>query len=483
METGESSRTADESPWARLVPFDSRYSDVEISSKEMVVSSENTRSSKLKNQWCKITRSSDLCTTSVQNLSSNTITVDGKVLEKNGTMVIKCGSEIVSGPDAEGHLTYRFSLIPSPENCEKLKISVDVEHAKCCICLNIWHDVVTAAPCLHNFCNGCFSEWLRRSLEKHPRVLCPQCRGTVQFVGRNHFLHNIEEGILQTDSSLRRGSDEIALLDGCATIKSNLVISSTKRSRRKRPHSPPPTEENEAEDISCPQCGTEIGGFQCNGTTAHLQCQICAGMMPSRTNTGVPQHCLGCDRAYCGAYWLSQGVATNNSQAVCSPDTFKPISEYTISEMPALTHEYNRLEKDITGRCIRQSGKTLQDVISEMIVKFNSREIGRSRLTLNHAEMITAGTHLCKTCYDKLVAFLLFSYRVAPETTLPPDASTRGECWYGYTCRTQHHSESHARKLNHVCHPDPAKVGSPTGGRSQTRGSQTGGTSSAISRD
>lgn len=32
-----------------------------------------------------------------------------------------------------------------------LQIMLDVEHAKCSICLNIWHDVVTGAPCLHNF--------------------------------------------------------------------------------------------------------------------------------------------------------------------------------------------------------------------------------------------------------------------------------------------------------------------------------------------
>lgn len=43
--------------------------------------------------------------------------------------------------------------------------------------------------------NGCFSEWLRRSQERHASVLCPQCRAVVQFVGRNHFLHSIEEVI------------------------------------------------------------------------------------------------------------------------------------------------------------------------------------------------------------------------------------------------------------------------------------------------
>lgn len=80
-----------------------------------------------------------------------------------------------------GYLSYRFEIMHVPESClEKLKVScnwstivpedflleefrypdlsslifqicIDVEHAKCSICLNIWHDVVTAAPCLHNF--------------------------------------------------------------------------------------------------------------------------------------------------------------------------------------------------------------------------------------------------------------------------------------------------------------------------------------------
>ncbi|VFQ73726.1 unnamed protein product [Cuscuta campestris] len=86
--------------------------------------------------------------------------------------------------------------MPAEEPCKRLKVSVDVEHAKCSICLNIWHDVVTVAPCLHNFCNGCFSEWLRRSQEKHSSVKCPECRAVIQFVGKNAFLHNIENSAI-----------------------------------------------------------------------------------------------------------------------------------------------------------------------------------------------------------------------------------------------------------------------------------------------
>ncbi|KAI5554303.1 hypothetical protein BDE02_19G002400 [Populus trichocarpa] len=41
-------------------------------------------------------------------------------------------------------------------------------------------------------------------------------------------------------------------------------------------------------------------------------------------------------------------------------------------------------------------GRTLQDIISGWIGKLNNREIDRTRMPLNLAEMITVGTHVCK---------------------------------------------------------------------------------------
>ncbi|KAJ9558525.1 hypothetical protein OSB04_013139 [Centaurea solstitialis] len=336
--------------------------------------------------------------------------------------------------------------MPMNESAKKvLKISLDSDHAKCSICLNIWHDVVTVAPCLHNFCNGCFSEWLRRSQEKQSSVLCPHCRAVVQFVGRNHFLHNIEEEILQSDSSLRRSDEELAVLNSSALIKSPFVINNGKKTRRKRSRLQP-EEDSNVVDLACAQCGTEYAGFQCNQNTVHLQCHACGGMMPSRTNARVPQHCIGCDRAFCGAYWHSQQVTRSDSYHTCALETFKPISERVVTRIPYLAHERNRHEQDITERCIRQMGKTLQNVVSEWITKLNNREIDRTRMPLNHTDMITAETHICNDCFDKLVSFLLYWFRISlPKYLLPGDALQREDCWYGYTCRTQHHNEDHAR--------------------------------------
>ncbi|KAI4369306.1 hypothetical protein MLD38_017762 [Melastoma candidum] len=439
-------------PWARLVPRDSKYAAVDMLLDEMVISSEITFSSHVKREWCKISRNSNECSATIQNKSSETILVDGSALQSEDMMFIKSGSEIVPGLEVEGHLSYIFETKAPPEQSEKrLKISVDVDIAKCCICLNMWHDVVTTAPCLHNFCNGCFSEWLKRSQRRHSAVLCPQCRATVQFVGRNHFLNNIVEEFLCADSSLRRSDEEAARLSKNSSIQSNLVI--TPGGKRKRTQMAP-EEEVDSANLLCPQCGTTYGGFHCGQNIVHIQCQACGGMMPSRSDTSVPQHCLGCNRAFCGAYWHSQGVSTSDNYTFCRNDNFKPVTEWSISGMPFIAHERNRHEQDITERCIRQMGRTLQDVISEWIEKFNNGEIDRARLTLNQAERITARTHLCHDCYGKLVSFLLYWFRViTPKYLLPPDAANRQDCWYGYACRTQHHNDDHARKRNHVCRP------------------------------
>lgn len=35
---------------------------------------------------------------------------------------------------------------------------------------------------------------------------------------------------------------------------------------------------------------------------------------------------IGCDRAFCGAYWNSQQVTRSDSFHMCAFDTFKPVS-------------------------------------------------------------------------------------------------------------------------------------------------------------
>ncbi|XP_021836976.1 uncharacterized protein [Spinacia oleracea] len=455
MEAGQSSSSnSSDEVWAKLVPSDSSYASIEISSDDTIVCSQIS-STPDKLEWCQIIRNSDRCSATIRNKSSNLILVDGAILESEDVVGIKCGCEIVPASTKKEYLSFKFEVMPVQEQRleNKLKIFLDSEHTKCSICLNVWHDVVTVAPCLHNFCNGCFSEWLKRCQKKHSNVLCPHCRAVVQFVGRNHFLHGIEEDILQADVSLRRSAEELAILDSYATIKSSLVITNGKKNRQKRARSPI-HEEREEMELPCPQCGTQFGGFRCPESIAHLQCHACGGMMPSRSDISIPQHCVGCDKTFCGAYWHAQGVARTDQHPTCELETFRPISERRVSIIPSVAHERNQFEQDITNRCIRQMGTTLQEVISDWVTKLDNREIDRSSLHLRHPEIITAGTHVCNDCYNTVVSFLLYWYRISlPVHLLPLEASNREDCWYGHACRTQHHSVDHARKRNHVCRP------------------------------
>lgn len=458
-ESGQSSGSkpsdVDDEAWAKLVPLDTRFSDIEIRCGDMVICSEIKPSSSERHEWCRITKNLGQGSATLHNKSSDAILVDEAIIPKDGAVDIMSGSEIVPGPGGQGYLQYRFTVVPAPDSrSQLLKISIDPDHAKCSICLNVWHDVVTAAPCLHNFCNGCFSEWMRRSEARHQHVLCPQCRTTVQFVGRNHFLQNIQEDILKADTGLRRPAEDLAVLDSSSSIQSNLIIGS-KRKRRFSTLVSPTLEERDSLRLQCPQCAATIGGYRCERHGAHLQCHLCRGMMPNRTNFQVPLHCMGCDRPFCGAYWSSQNVTHGESSTpVCSQDTFRPISERTVTRIPSITHEMNRHEQDITQRCIAKMGRTVQDVVAEWFSLFNDRQIDRSRMPLNHAESITVSTHVCNECYDRLVGFLLYWFRVTLIVDyFPADAAARENCWYGYACRTQHHNEEHARKRNHVCRP------------------------------
>ncbi|KAF8711122.1 hypothetical protein HU200_029129 [Digitaria exilis] len=445
--------------WAKLVPSDPAFPEVEVAEDDAVVCSLVAPAAAGEEvAWCEIRRNAGApSSATIRNLSSDAIIVDGTIV-KQEAVDIKPGSEIVSGPQKEGHLVYTFEITAAKDQDKNnVKIVLDIENAKCSICLNLWHDVVTVAPCLHNFCNGCFSEWLRRSSsksrDKSQSAACPQCRTAVQSVGRNHFLHNIEEAILQAFSSLQRSDEEIALLESYASVKSNIVLGKQKNQSRKRPFSRSSDETNNA-NLPCPQCRNEFGGFRCSPGAVHLQCDGCGGMMPARSNVSIAQKCLGCDKSFCGAYWCSQGVNSSHCSLICNQETFKMISQRHTSRLPDTVHGGNPYEKDITERCIQQSGKTLQAVISEWTSKFDNMEIDRSRLQLNNLDTITSRTYICNLCYNKFIDFLLYWYRVSmPRNLLPPDAVNRESCWYGFMCRTQHHRPDHAKKLNHVCRP------------------------------
>uniref|UniRef100_A0A0E0AQC0 Uncharacterized protein n=1 Tax=Oryza glumipatula TaxID=40148 RepID=A0A0E0AQC0_9ORYZ len=118
--------------WAKLVPSDSVFPEVELAEDDAVVCSRVTPDGGGEVvAWCKIRRGGDVSAATIWNLSLDAIIVDGRVIQQEA-VDIKPGSEIVPGPQKDG-----------------------IENAKCSICLNLWHDVVTVASCLHNFWYFC----------------------------------------------------------------------------------------------------------------------------------------------------------------------------------------------------------------------------------------------------------------------------------------------------------------------------------------
>nr|GMC64620.1 E3 ubiquitin-protein ligase CHFR isoform X1 [Ipomoea batatas] len=104
MEMGQSSGSkpsGDGVVWAKLIPMDSSYSEIELKLNETVICSEVT--SLEKQAWCKITRGMDLVSATIQNTSSNTILVDEKFVLDDQTAIVKCGSEISPSFQTEGN--------------------------------------------------------------------------------------------------------------------------------------------------------------------------------------------------------------------------------------------------------------------------------------------------------------------------------------------------------------------------------------------
>ncbi|VAI03006.1 unnamed protein product [Triticum turgidum subsp. durum] len=148
--------------WAKLVPADSAYPEVAVAEGDAVVCSLVAPAAGGEElAWCEIRRGGDASSATIRNLSSDAIIVDGRVIQQE-LVDIKPGSKIVPGPQEEGHLVYTFDITAAKDHDKNnVKILLDIENAKCSICLNLWHDVVTVAPCFHNF--WYFSSFLSQS--------------------------------------------------------------------------------------------------------------------------------------------------------------------------------------------------------------------------------------------------------------------------------------------------------------------------------
>ncbi|KAG4104664.1 hypothetical protein H8356DRAFT_1637303 [Neocallimastix lanati (nom. inval.)] len=100
---------------------------------------------------------------------------------------------------------------------EKMDDILDDE-LKCGICYAIMYNATTCSPCMHSFCAGCLSQWLKNSSKE-----CPHCRTKIREIRKNNQTNNIINAFLEANPDKKRPDDELADLDEYDTIKNNII--------------------------------------------------------------------------------------------------------------------------------------------------------------------------------------------------------------------------------------------------------------------
>jgi E3 ubiquitin-protein ligase CHFR len=168
----------------------------------------------------------------LEDLSTNGTFVNGTKVGKGNRQALRNGDEIsllpASRATAVNKVKYKImvmtTVVPgaataapatakpsqsaatsTPSKQAKVDKSISDEMT-CGICIEVIHECVTLMPCLHNFCGGCFSDWMKRSQQ------CPKCRDPVSEARRNVTLNNIIDAYLKSHPEEKRDAAELKRL-------------------------------------------------------------------------------------------------------------------------------------------------------------------------------------------------------------------------------------------------------------------------------
>ncbi|KAL3856726.1 hypothetical protein ACJMK2_011449 [Sinanodonta woodiana] len=111
--------------------------------------------------------------------------------------------------------------VKKPEPDMSLKDNME-ENLLCTICQEIMHDCVSLQPCLHTFCAGCYSDWMKRSRN------CPSCRKRVKRIHKNHIINNLIEAYLSERPEKKRPEEDLKQLDQKNEITNDMLYPSKK---------------------------------------------------------------------------------------------------------------------------------------------------------------------------------------------------------------------------------------------------------------
>lgn len=63
------------------------------------------------------------------------------------------------------------------------------------------HQAISIMPCVHNFCGGCFSDWLKRQKD------CPTCRKPIEGVSKSAAMNSMVDQFLMMNPSKKRDKE------------------------------------------------------------------------------------------------------------------------------------------------------------------------------------------------------------------------------------------------------------------------------------
>lgn len=91
------------------------------------------------------------------------------------------------------------------------------ETLMCSICQELLYNCISLQPCMHSYCAGCYSDWMKKSNE------CPTCRMKVNRINKNHIVNNLIEAYLKEHPEKKRPEEDLKELDAKNKITKDML--------------------------------------------------------------------------------------------------------------------------------------------------------------------------------------------------------------------------------------------------------------------
>ncbi|CAF2951042.1 unnamed protein product [Rotaria sp. Silwood2] len=350
-----------------------------------------------------------------------------------------------------------------------MKAGNDMEDILTCVfCQDIMSNPICLEPCLHAFCNDCYSSW-----EAIQRT-CPKCRVKVTDKKKNVVINGILEAFFKAyphkrpvlkaiDNTKRKMK---TTTNAKIEIGRNAICFNNNQDNDEIDNDPIDNDDDIVVVLTAPvsnvrlicrQCPTrEFGrttnmnivstGFQCCPNQNHILCQCCIQPMPDRQDEpNIHQSCEICHQYFCNIYF----------QQCQRQDCLGCLNQLrNFNFAPRHLSNFvndNPIESQIVQNYVTSHGATMRELLVECCQRLDRRQFTCTGIDRNVA--VPSKRILCYKCALNIFKELVYQFRVSMKQNdiLPIAMRNRENCYYGKQCRTQYTRSVHAQKYNHAC--------------------------------